>query len=289
VTPNPVAASMSVSNRAGMTLAPAGAGAEPPLLPEPTSVVGTADPLALLYLFEAKDQTLGVEQGTSKIAALQTERTQALQKEQQAISREDDAAKHHSFWDDLGSVLGDVAKVAGVVASIAAVVCTFGAATPIVVLAVAGAVLSSASLADGEFHILHKLGVDPSTAGWIDVGMGVAGAACSMGASLASGAQATKEAATVVSRAAAVTTGAATIGEGSAAIEAGEAKSDGEQAAADEALAKAHTDRSLRFTQRVIDEIQTSDDESKQILGTLAATKESLDETATNAAMAVRG
>ncbi len=285
-----VAAKNGIAGQSATAVLLAQTGAEPPLLPDPTaSALGGGDPLSLIYLFEAKDQTLGVEQGAHKIASLQTERNQALQKEQQAIANEDDAAKHHSFWDNLGSVLGDVAKVAGVVASIAAVVCTFGAATPVVVLAVAGAVLSSASLADGEFHLLQKLGVDSKTAGWIDLGMGVAGAACSMGATLASGARAASEATNIVSRAATVTSGAATIGQGSAVIEGGEAQADGEQAAADAVSAKAQSDRALRFTQVVLDEIQRSDGQSKQILSTLAATEGTLDQTATNAAIGIRG
>jgi hypothetical protein len=259
-------------------------------MPEPTPPNGSpGDALSLLYLFEDRDQDLGVEEGTSKIASTQTQRNQEFQKETQAIAKEDDAAKHHSFWDNLGSFFSDVAKVAGVVASIAAAVCSFGAATPIAVVAVAGVILSSASLADGEFHILQKLGVDPSVAGWIDTGMAVAGAACSMGAGMATAGQSASEVASSVSRAGSVAAGAATVVQGASDVEAGEAQSDEEQADADQVVAQAQSDHDLRFMQIVIDEIQSSDEESKQMLTTIANTKSTLDQTATDAAISVRG
>ncbi len=265
-------------------------GGETPLLPDPLSTMtGGADPLAFLYLFEARDQTLGVQQGSQRVSALQTERDQALQKEQQAITNEDNAAKQHGFWNDLGNILGDVAKVAGVIASIAVAVVTLGGATPLAVLAVAAVVLSSVSMADGEFHILQKLGVDPSVAGWIDLGMAVAGSVLSAGTSLAAGAQAASSAANVVGVAASATAGAATMGQGAVTIEEGEAQSDGDRAVADEAAAQSGSQQALRRMQMIIDEVQSSDQESQKLLATIAATKEILNDTATSAAIAVRG
>jgi hypothetical protein len=278
-------ASSSATSAAVSTSAP-----ETSLMPDPGPAIGSPDDaLSLLYLFEDRDQDLGVEQGTSQVASLQTQRNQEFQKELQAIAQEDEAAKHHSFWDDLGSFFSDVAKVAGVVASIAAAVCSLGAATPIAVVAIAGAVLSSASLADGEFHILQKLGVDPKLAGGIDLGMSFAGAACSMGAGMAATGQGVSEAAGIVGRVGSVVSGAATVVQGASAIEAGEAQADAEQAEADQVVAEAQSDHDLRFMQIVIDELQSSDEESKQMLTTIANSKSTLDQTATDAAISVRG
>lgn len=280
----------SIASSSNASVPVPSASPEVPLMPEPGTALGApSDALSMLYLFESRDQGLGVEEGTSKIASLQTQRNEAFQKELQAIAQADEAAKHHSFWDDLGSAFGDIAKIAGVVASIAVAVCSFGAATPIAVLAVAGAVLSSASMADGEFHILQKLGVDPGVVGWIDTGMAAAGAICSMGAGMASAGQGASSAVNMVSRVSSAAAGAATVVKGASDIEAGEAKGDEEQAEADEVVAQAQSDHDLRFMQIVIDELQSSDEESKQILTTIANTKTTLDQTATNAAISVRG
>jgi hypothetical protein len=260
------------------------------LLPEPVlGELNHSDALSLLYVLEAQDQELGVHEGAAKVSGLQTERDQALQKEKQAIQNEDDAVQKKSFWDDLGGVLGDVAKIAGVVASLAAVVCTAGAATPIAALAISGVVLSAASLADGEFHLLQKLGVDQSTAGWIDVGMGVAGGVACFGAGIAAGVQASASATSVVGRIATATSGVATIGQGASVIEQGEAQSKSERADADVALEQSESQQALRVMQLVIDEVRESDEQSKQIMDTLVAAKGTINSCATNAASAIQG
>ena len=248
-----------------------------------------SDALSLLYLFESRDQDLGAKEGTTKISSLQTQRNQEFQKELKAVADADEAAKHHGFWDDLGSAFGDIAKIAGVVASIAVAVCSFGAATPIAVLAVAGAVLSSASMADGEFHILRKLGVDARVAGWVDTGISLVGSVCSMGAGMVSAGQGASDAASAIGRVGSAAAGAATVVEGAADIEAGDAQSDQEQAEADQVVAQAQSDHDLRFMQIVIDELQSSDEESKQMLTTIANSKSTLDQTATDVAISMRG
>src|SRR5258708_32244025 len=142
------------------------------LLPSPdaTALVGR-DPLSMLYLFEQKEQRLGLDEGTKRIEGVQSERNRSIDQELQAIAKQAEAAKHKSLWDDLGGVLGEVAKVAGLVASAAAVVCTAGAATPLLVLAVVGAAESAASVADGEVRGLVEKGVGAQTAGWLCVGV----------------------------------------------------------------------------------------------------------------------
>ncbi len=159
------------------------------LLPEPTSGAPILDQLSMMYLFQSKQAQLGLEHGTTAVATLSRERVVKLNEKQaadaKAVADAQAAASSHGFWGSLGKTFGTIAKIAGVVASIALAVCTFGAATPLAVLAVAGAVLSSASFIDGETHLLEKLGIDAQTAGWIDVGMSLGGAACSGGASLA--------------------------------------------------------------------------------------------------------
>jgi hypothetical protein len=260
------------------------------LLPAPdASCPPGFDPLSLIYFFESKDQGLNLEVGSERIQGLQAERNQALTQERQAIENEDGAAKSHGFWSDLGNVLGDVAKVAGVVASIAAAVCTAGAAAPIAALAVAGVLLSSASFVDGEFHVLQKLGVDQKTAAWLGTGMTVAGALGSFGAGVAAGAQAASSAASIVARTASVTSGAASMAQGASTIETGLTQAAYDQSTADEAQAEAQSAHALRFMQAVIDEAETSDDASKEIMTTIVVTKGIQDTTAVDSATAVGG
>jgi hypothetical protein len=288
-----VSALAAVSPATGVALTPASSAATPPggagpsLLPDPAegSLVG-ADPLSMLYLFESKDQQLAVTEGTNQISALQAERHEALQKEQQAIQKAMQAEHDHSFWDDLGSVCSEVAKVAVVVASVAAAVGTLGAAAPVAALAIAGAVLSTASFVDGECHVLRSLGVDDTTAGWVDTGMAIGGSLLSLGAGFAGGGQAASAA---VGRAATVVAGAGGIGSAAATIGKGEALAREDQATADQVASQAQSDQATRRMQFVVDETQSSDQQAQQMLGTIAHTKTIQDQTAMSTAAAVRG
>jgi hypothetical protein len=268
------------STQSGAATAPASS-----LLPEPaTSALAGADPLSMLYLFESNDQQLDVDEGTKQISALETDRHQALQREQQAIAQALAAEHDHSFWDDLGSVFGEVAKVAAVVVSVAAAVVSCGATAPIAALAIAGAVLSTASFVDGEFHVLRSLNVDAGMAGWIDTGMAIGGAVCSaLGATAATGAMG------LVERGGTIAAGAGAVGEGATRIEAGRAQGRADQAAADQIAAQAVSDQSLRRTQIIVDDIRGSDEAARRALGVIANTDAIRNQTAETAAAAVQG
>jgi hypothetical protein len=260
------------------------------LLPEPPAgALAGGDPLSAVYLLESKDNSDQLQAGTSRVRGLQTERAQALQKELSAIQQEDDAIKHKSFWDSLGSILGQVAKVAAVVASVAAAVVTCGAGAPLAALAIAGVVLSTAAFVDGECHVLHALGVDDKTAGFVDMGLSIAGALCSGGAALASSAQAASGTVVAVKTTASVVTGAAAVGGGVATIESGQAQASIDRADADQVVAEALSDHYLRTVQTVIDEVQDSDEKSKQILKTIVAAKGIENDTAAIAAGSIKG
>jgi len=265
----------------------------PCLLPDPEAgALAGGDPLSMLYVCESQDRQLGLDEATKRMDALQTERQEALGQEQQAIREADNAAKNHSFWSDLGNVCGEVAKVAAVVASVAAAVATAGAAsglTVATVLAVAGAGLSCASFADGELHVLRGLGVDATTAGWVDLGISVGGAVMSAGTSMVSGTTTLSGTLSNVDRAAVVASGAASAGSAAAGIEASEAQAQTDSAAADEVAAQARSHRALRLVQAVVDDTQSSEEQSEQILATIASTEATREQTDENAASAVRG
>jgi hypothetical protein len=271
---------------------PAGGEAHSLLIdPSPGALAGT-DPLSMLFLFESKDQDLGLDQGTKRIEALQSERHQALAQEQQAIQNAVDAQHNRSFWDDLASICGEVAKVAAVVASVAAAIATAGAAsglTVAVVVAVAGAGLSCAAFADGELHVLHALGVDDDTAHWVDFGMSMGGAVCSLGAGLLAGGSAATGSLGIVGRASAVVAGASEVGKGASMIQAGEAQAQGDQAAADQVAAQAQSDHAARRMQVVFGDAENSNQQSERIMRSIANTKTIQNETSLSAATAVRG
>jgi hypothetical protein len=260
------------------------------LMPAPTpGAFGSGDGLSMLYYLESKDGQDGIESGTKRIQGLDVERKQALDKELKAIQQQDEAAKHHDFWSDLGNICGEVAKTAGVVASIAAAIGTCGAATPIAAIAIGGAILSTAGFLDGETHILQKLGVDAGTADLIDMGLSLAGTASSVGAGLAAGSQSASSAAEVAGRTAAVVSGVASVGKGASEIEASQALAAEDRATADQLDAEGQSDSLQRAVQHVIDEVTDADQKSKQYLKTISDTQTIQMQTMTIATSGMKG
>ena len=70
-----------------------------------------------------------------------------------------------------------------------------------------------------------------------------------------------------------VVTGVTAVGGGVATIESGQAQAAIDRADADQVVAEALSDHYLRSIQTVIDEVQDSDEKSKQILKTIVAAK----------------
>jgi hypothetical protein len=263
---------------------------EASLLPPPSpGALGTNAGLSMLYYLESKDGQDGIQSGTKKVQGLDTERKQALDKELKAIQQQDEAAKHHDFWSDLGNTCGEIAKVASVVASVAAAVGTCGAGAPLAAVAIAGAALSTAGFLDGETHVLQKLGVDAGTADLVDMGMSLAGAAASVGAGIAAGGKAASSATEIVGRTAAVTAGVASVGKGASAIEASQALAAEDRAVADQLDAQGQSDTLQRAVQRVLDEVSDADHKSQQVLKTLSGAQATQMQTMTLAASGVKG
>lgn len=167
------------------------------------------------------------------------------------------------FWSDLEKAAAIVAKGAAVVAAAAATVATLGTAAPVAVVLV-GVGLSALSVADGELHMLEACGVDAKTAGWIRVGVGVAGAATTGGASLlAAGgaAPAWANAARIAGVAAGALGGAAQVIQGGAHARNGEFAAAMQEAAADRQLAaqgRARLERSIEGLLRAVKEADAS-------------------------------
>jgi hypothetical protein len=220
----------------------------------------------MLFLFQSENEQMGMSAGTAKLQGLETERHQALTKEQNAISAEVAAAKHKSFWAKLGSICAEVAKVASVVASVAAAVATCGAASPLAAVAIAGAVLSTAGFIGSETNVLQKLGMNGTLANILDAAMSAGGSIMSLGAATAAGAG------TLVSMASGVVGGAGQIASGASAIASGEALAAEDNADADKVAAEAKQNNLTRLMMQLLQQVQNSDDQSKQVLGTISQT-----------------
>jgi hypothetical protein len=258
---------------------PHGTATAEPLFVAPGDGAMPTDPLAILYLCESNDAEANVRTGTAKVNGLENQRHEALAKEQKAIQDSIQAEHDKSFWDDMANVCSKIAEVAAVVASVAAVVATAGAATPLSAVAIAGCVMSSASIVDGEAHVLQKLGVDANAAGWIDLGLSLGGAGCSVGVTLAAGAKAASGFASTVGRIGVVVSGAAQAGRGSAEIAAGVDQQKEENDQADAAAADLSWNLLLRRIQTTLDDTQASDDQSQRVKGVLRDTMATRDAT----------
>lgn len=227
------------------------------LLPTPSGDA-QADAMSWMYLLTSKQQALDVSNGRDNINRVQEQRAEAYKQEIEAIKQAIEAASHHSFWDSVASVALTIGKVAAVVGSIAVAVGTGGAGV-VGVIAVAGALLSSAGFVEGEAHVLEKLGVDEGTATWVGIGLSVGGAACTGGAALAADAGEISATACTIQKVATATTGAAAMAGGVAKIEAGQYQGDQEDALADAAKAQMDQARMQRLLFMILDQLKSSE------------------------------
>jgi hypothetical protein len=287
--------SLGIENSSGSLVGSVGSSAESPpaaavidpadLLPLPSSSDAQTDAMSWLYLFISKQKSLDVSSGKSTIENTQRMRDEAYKQELEAIKQAAEAAQSGGFWDSIASVALDIGKLAAVVASVAVAVGTGGVGL-VAVVAVAGAVLSTAAFVEGEAHVLQKLGVDEGTASWIGVGLAIGGAACSGGAGLASGAGAAageasmlQKVATTSGDVACVASGTATAAGGAAKIVAGQYAGDQADALADSMEAQMTQQRLQRFLLSMFADLKASQESDDSTLGALRGALESKAET----------
>jgi hypothetical protein len=170
----------------GSSSAPAG---HANILVTPNDHIDPDEALSGFLVLEAMSRGVGLEAAIKNVNQIRQQKKAEWEKQKAALMEAMKAKQKSSFWGKLGKICGTIGKIAAVVASVAVAVGTGGAGAPLV-LAVAGACLSAASLAQGEFKILQKLGVSDKVAGYIEIGMSVASVACSFGASALKGAEA---------------------------------------------------------------------------------------------------
>jgi hypothetical protein len=247
------------------------AAANASLLPAP----GQLDSIGMLYLLETRDRELGLERGASDVRFAEQEKQQRIHDEIQQVQRAAEAARHHSFWNDVGSVCLTIGKVAAVVGSVAIAVASCGAGTAIAALAIAGCLMSTAGMAQGEFHVLQKLGASDGVANGIGVGLSVGGLAASGGASLLEssvevGTHAASVASTVVSttgRVATVVSAAGHLAGGAATVESAHYEAEETDRRADAKEDQFRASLIERGIQDLVDHLNSDDKATNRRLG----------------------
>ena len=236
------------------------------LLLAPSDHVDPDEALSGLLVLEAMSRGVGLETAIKNVNLVRQQKKAEWEKQKAALMQAMKAKEKSSFWGKLGKICGTIGKIAAVVASVAVAVGTGGAGAPLV-LAVAGACLSAASLAQGEFQILQKLGVSDKVAGYIEIGMAVASVACSFGASALQGAEAVttfqkimSTSGKVVAISGAVASGAA----GVAAIQKGQADGDAQDWYAEAERAKLNESHFEQLLIWVLDELENNEKEYRR-------------------------
>jgi hypothetical protein len=296
------------------------------LLPEASSD-GMDDAMMTVDLLMAKQQSNDMQTGEAGAQVDKTARDEALAAQKAAIQKEQDNSASHGagffgsiakvvkdasgdlvhghiadavedttsdvhaavesprFWSDLETGAKFVAEVAGVVAGAAATIATAGTAGPIVVgvalaLSAGGFAVSETSCLDG---ILGK-GVSQ----YVGLGLDLAGAAVTFGATAATTTTAATTAATttasngtagavrgasggasVIGKVAAATSGAADVVAGGAHVKTADFAANVVDAEADETSAKDDAAKQERFTKWLLDNLSASQQAERDAMQTL--------------------
>jgi len=181
------------------------------------------------------------------------------------------AANSPNFWKDVEFGATKVAEVAAIVGSVAESVATFGAGS-VGAVAVTALVLSSASMAESDCHVLERCGVSAKAAMYIDVGCSLAAAAVGgYGAATSSaeklGTLAT--AAKAVGSAMQTADGAAAMVSGGAHIRNGYFAADAQDASADATHAEARQESIQQVMNMLLDGIKDASESNKRALQSL--------------------
>jgi len=259
------------------------------LLLSPKDNVDPDEALAGFLVLEAMSHGVGLDAAIKNVNRLRQQKQAEWETQKAALMAAVQAEEHSSFWGKLGKICGTLGKIAAVVASVAVAVGTGGAGAPLV-LAVAGACLSGAALAQGEFHILQRLGVSDKVAGYVEIGMAVASIACSFGASALKGAEAVSTFQKVMNtsgKVVAITGAVASGAAGVAAIEKGNADGDAQDWYAQAAKAKldeSHYDQLLTW---VLGQLDNNEKEHRKMVNGVKDAIETRDATLAVASGAV--
>lgn len=249
------------------------------LLPEPAASV-TMDSMSELYAVMSEQRRVSTEGGKGNAEALLESKKMMRARALEQVKKAEDDEEKGGMFGKLGKTLGTVGKIAAIVGAAALVVATGGAGL-VGVLAISAVVLSSAAFAQSETRFLQHLGMDDKAAGYTELGLMGASAACSGGAGIAaatgagaSAAGAASEAATtfekgalLVGAGASIVAGTCTSASAYAGWQKGEYEADAQQHMASAALANAKAAMLERTLTALIDQIEDSDKSDQRTLG----------------------
>jgi hypothetical protein len=191
------------------------------------------------------------------------------EKQKTALLEAARAQEDSGFWGSIGKLCGTIGKVAAVVSSVAVAVTTGGAGLPLV-LAVAGACLSTAAIAQGEFKVLQELGVDDEASAWIELGLGLSGIACTAGAAFAGGTESVmrfQKMAATAEKVASAGAGAVTVSAGVATRNQYAADADSKDHFADAASARLNQTCLDQMLIRILDHLEESEESYRHTVG----------------------
>lgn len=231
------------------------------LLPTP----GALDPMMLLYLYESKNRASGFREATKDIKRAQACRKAEIKKQIDAIRKAAEEKKKGGFWKKVRNKCSTIGKYAAVASAVALAVGTGGAGTP-GALALAGAALSAGSMAQSEWGVLQKIGVNDTWAARCEMTMAVAGAVC-MGFGAPGGADQFDEAIRTADKISTAVGGVATLTAGAATIAEGKYESKAREYEADAAEAAVEAESFKRLLNQIIDDLETSDQAEERVLG----------------------
>ncbi len=254
------------------------------LLPQP-SVEG--DPMAALYTLLSQNRTASLKQGIGDLHRSRKLKKQELDRAKAALREAAKAQKKGGFFSRLAKKCAGIAKYAAVAASVALAVGTAGAGTPIAILAISGAAMSTAAVVQSETQILQKMGMSDDWANGFQTGLMIGGAACGLatGAALLCGAggqvaaSSLQVAAQKLGSAAAGVQGLSTAAGGYAGWQAGEANADATKQFAEVAKARAAEERLERMVMQILSDIEASEKADQRTLGHLRGAIEARDNT----------
>jgi hypothetical protein len=234
------------------------------------------DPMALLYAVMSKQRQQGLKTSMSDLRGAQNARRRVIKVRKDEIARALRAARKGRFWKKLAKTCFKIAKIAAVAGSIALAVGTAGAATPVAVLAISGAALSTAAFAQGETHYLQKLGVSDKWASRIELGMYIGSAACSLAGGLTQLGMGTAgkmdAGCAIAGYSAGGASGLAAGGGAIATWQAGEADADGIDHVAEAARLQADEARMQRLIQQILEDIEGTEESDQRTLEHVSAT-----------------
>ncbi|HEY3235615.1 MAG TPA: hypothetical protein VGJ84_12940 [Polyangiaceae bacterium] len=174
------------------------------------------DAFSMLFALTSKARMDDQSSSERLIRKAEGERSKQWDQLRSALRKALEASRHKSFWHDLGGIASKVGRVALVVASIAVAVASCGAAAPIAALAIAGAVMSAAAMAQSELHVLQALGMSDKDAFWFEMGLAVGGSLATGGAGVGASASGCLKTVGCIADGAA---GASTVAAGAAKVE----------------------------------------------------------------------